>query len=169
MAQTLVLVDADTVAGWRRATPSLDQLHSAVADLRSSHPEVAVAVLADPALKWSLAPEEQDLFETDVVERTVVCAPAGTTGGIDAWVEAVTTKARASGDEVLVVTDRAIRGVPVVRLSRSGREFSFDLASASEVDAKAAPAWRRRGGRQSRRRWETAPEPARTRGRPWED
>jgi hypothetical protein len=147
MTRTVVLLDADTVAGWRRATPSLAQLHQAVADLREAHPDVTVAVVADPSLKWALADSEQDRFEADIVERTVVCAPAGTVGGLDAWVAAVVAEVREHGEKALVVTDRAVAGVPVVRLGNKDGRFTFDLDGAQEVQAKAAPAWRRRSGR----------------------
>jgi hypothetical protein len=147
MVRTVVLLDADTVAGWRRATPSLAQLHQAVADLQQAHPQVAVSVVADPSLKWALADAEQERFESDIVERSVVCAPAGTVGGLDAWVAAVVAKVRDRGEQALVVTDRAVGGVPVVRLGHRDGRFTFDLEGAREVTATAAPAWRRRSGR----------------------
>lgn len=147
MARTVVLLDADTVAGWRRGTPSLAQLHKAVADLRFAHPGVEIAVVADPSLKWALPDEEQDQFEDDIVSRSVVCAPAGTSGGLDAWVGAVVAKVRESGGRALVVTDRAVGGVPVVRLGHVGERFTFDLDGAAEVQARATPAWRRRSSR----------------------
>ena len=89
MTGTVVLLDADTVAGWRRATPSLQQLHAAVADLRRQHPSVTVAVVADPSIKWALPEAEQDAFEKDIVTRAVVCAPAGTRDGTHGWLVAV--------------------------------------------------------------------------------
>ena len=54
------------ISGWRRATPSLDQLHQAVFHLRAVHPDLRVAVVADPALKHSLPPGEQPLTAKDV-------------------------------------------------------------------------------------------------------
>ena len=39
----VVIVDADTVAGWRRVTPSFEQLRAAVADLRAQAPSSVVA------------------------------------------------------------------------------------------------------------------------------
>jgi hypothetical protein len=140
----LVLLDADTVAGWRRSTPSLAQLRRARDDLLTAHPEARVAVLADPSLKWALPESEHDDFEVAIVERAVVCAPAGAVEGLDGWVRAVVDKARANGDEVIVVTDRAVGGVPVARLGRDGDRFTFDLDGAQEVQARAAPRWRRR-------------------------
>jgi hypothetical protein len=144
--RTVVLLDADTVAGWRLPAPSLTQLHRAAEDLRRAHPDVAVAVVADPALKWALPEADQDAFERDIVSRAVVCAPAGTRDGTHGWMAAVAEAARANGDRVLVVTDRAIGGVPVVRLTRRDETFCFDLDGAAEVQGRP-PAPRRRGRR----------------------
>lgn len=141
---TLVLLDADTVAGWRRTKPSLHQLRRATGDLIAQHPGVKVAVVADPAIKWALDATEQDAFEEAIVDRSVVCAPAGTIDGTDGWVQAVVDRARRNGEKVVIVTDRAIRGVPVARLGHADGGFSFDLAGAREVEARAAPQWRRR-------------------------
>lgn len=145
MGSTVVLLDADTVAGWRRSSPSLDQLRRATADLTREHPDVSVAVVADPSIKWALADEEQDDFEQAIVDRSVVCAPAGTTEGTDGWVSAIVAKVRANGDDPVLVTDRAVPGVPVARLSHPDDRFHFDLAAATEIEAaRKAPQWRRR-------------------------
>lgn len=141
---TVVLLDADTVAGWRRSSPSLAQLHHARRDLEAEHPDVHVAVVADPSIKWALPETEQDAFERDIVARDVVCAPAGTSDGSDGWVQAIVSKVRANGDRAVIVTDRAVSGIPVARLRREGDRFCFDLAGATEVEARATPQWRRR-------------------------
>jgi len=141
---TVVLLDADTVAGWRRSTPSLAQLRQAADDLAQEHPHVRVAVIADPSIKWALADDEQDDFERAIVQRSVVCAPAGTRDGADGWVGAIVERARANGDDVVMVTDRAVGGVRVARLGRDGDRFTFDLDNAHEVAARAAPQWKRR-------------------------
>lgn len=144
MSRTVVLLDADTVAGWRRVAPSLAQLHAAVRDLRAQHPDVVVAVVADPSIKWALPAEEQDAFERDIVSRAVVCAPAGTRDGTHGWLLAVAARATDSADRVLVVTDRAIGGLSIVRLSTEGGHFRFDLDGARTVEAPSAPTHRRR-------------------------
>lgn len=141
---TLVLLDADTVAGWRRTKPSLGQLRRATADLISQHPKVKVTVVADPSIKWALDESEQDAFESAIVERSVVCAPAGTRQGTDGWVEAIVARARAKGEKVAIVTDRAVGGVPVARLGHADGGFTFDLQGAREVEARSAPQWKRR-------------------------
>lgn len=147
--RTVVLLDADTVAGWRLPAPSLAQLHRAVDDLRREHPDVTVAVVADPSIKWALPTGEQEAFESDIVTRRVVCAPAGTRDGTHGWITAVADRVRADGGTPLVVTDRAIPGVPVVRLRNVGGHFAFDLDGASEVEVTGRPVQphRRRRGR----------------------
>lgn len=140
----MVLLDADTVAGWRRPKPSLEQLHRAISDMRTQHPDVVVAVLADASIKWALPPEEQPAFETDIVTRAVVCAPAGTKDGTYGWLLAVVERARRDSERVLAVTDRALSGVPVVRLTQVDGHFRFDLDGAATVDVKPGNPHRRR-------------------------
>jgi len=148
MTATVVLLDADTVAGWRRAAPSLAQLHGAIADLHTQHPDVVVAVVADASIKWALPAAEQPAFEQDIVTRTVVCAPAGTRDGTYGWLLAVADRARQDADRVLAVTDRAVTGLPVVRLTMLDGHFRFDLAGAKVVDVRPLqPHRRRRTGR----------------------
>jgi hypothetical protein len=144
MTVTVVLLDADTVAGWRRPAPSLAQLHAAVRDLRNQHPDVTVAVVADPSIKWALPAAEQDAFEHDIVTRAVVCAPAGTRDGTHGWLVAVAERARRHAERVLVVTDRAVGGLPIVRLTTADGHFRFDLDGARTVEAPRAPTHRRR-------------------------
>ena len=147
MAGTVVLLDADTVAGWRRPAPSLQQLHRAIDDLRSQHPEVTVAVVADASIKWALPAAEQPAFEQDIVTRAVVCAPAGTRDGTYGWMQAVVDTARRDAERVLAVTDRALTGVPVVRLTQVEGHFRFDLEGATVVDVKPTNPHRRRSRR----------------------
>ncbi len=147
---TTVLLDADTVAGWRRTAPSLDQLHQAIDDLAHEHPDATVAVVADPSLKWALSAADQERFEDDIVSRTVVCAPAGTRDGHDAWIAAVARAAGDDGRRVVVVTDRALADLPIARLRRVGERFSFDLAGAAPISREAvrdSGSSRRRRGR----------------------
>lgn len=144
MQRTVVLVDADTVAGWRLPVPSLAQLHGAVADLRAQHPDATVAVVADASIKWALTAAEQADFEQDIVTREVVCAPAGTRDGAHGWLLAVVERARRDASRVLAVTDRAVAGVPVVRLTKVDGRFSFDLAGAAAVTGRAPAQGQRR-------------------------
>ena len=136
MQPTVVLLDADTVAGWRRVTPSLDQLHRAVSDLQAQHPDVSVAVVADPSIKWALPDDEQDRFESDIVTRAVVCAPAGTRSGGRGWLLAVAERVRRNGQTALAVTDQALAGIRVVRITSVEGHFRFDLDGATAIEAE---------------------------------
>ena len=60
---TLVLVDAGMVAGFRRSSLSLGQLHQALVHLHRQHPDVHVAVVADPSVKFDLQFQEAESGE----------------------------------------------------------------------------------------------------------
>ncbi len=147
----LVLVDAGMVAGFRRAKPSLGQLHQAVVHLHRQHPDTHVAVIADPALKWDLPASEQSLFEGDIVARAVVCAPAGALEGTSGFLSRAAAKAATGHDEVVAVTDRAVPGVALGRIRQDGGRWIWDLDSPTPAATAVAsmaptPARRRRRG-----------------------
>ncbi|MBA2281386.1 MAG: hypothetical protein M3527_07890 [Actinomycetota bacterium] len=137
MGQTLLLLDADTLAGWRRPAPSLAQLHHAVLHLERNRPGDQVAVIADPALKWNLVGEEQGRFEADIVARLITCAPAGAIDGTHGFILAVADRAKAQGHTVLAVSDRALPGVPLARL-RCDDIGRWTIEEAGTVDAARA-------------------------------
>lgn len=145
----VVIVDADTVAGWRRVTPSFEQLRAAVADLRAQAPRATVAIVGDPALKWALSDADQQLLDEEINHQRIVLAPAGSRGGHTGFIAEAVRRAGAEGTSVAVVTDRAIPGCPIARLSRQGTRFAFDLANAAETTAVPthAPHQRRRRAR----------------------
>ena len=141
----VVLVDADTVAGWRRATPSFAQLTAAVADLRRQSPDAEVAIVGDPALKWALSPADQQLLDEEINHQRIVLAPAGTKDGHVGFIAAAAQKAADLGLEPVVVTDRAVPGCPIARVGRDGERWTFDLDGAQVTDAdRARPVVRRR-------------------------
>ena len=148
---TLLLLDADTLAGWRRSTPSLAQLHHAVLHLERARPDDRVTVIADPSLKFSLGSEEQTRFEADIVGGVLVCTPAGAIDGTNGFLAAVARQAADEGWEVLAVSDRAVAGVPLARLQRddAGRWSIEPTGTVDEARVRAAsanrPAGRRRG------------------------
>jgi hypothetical protein len=151
---TLLLLDADTLAGWRRSTPSLAQLHHAVLHLERARPDDQVAVIADPSLKFSLPADEQARFDADIVGGVVVCTPAGAVDGTHGFLAAVAERASHQGWDVLAVSDKAVAGVPLARLVRddAGRWSVVSSGSVDEARAKAAssasrPVRRRRSGR----------------------
>lgn len=139
-ASTLVLVDAGMVAGFRRATLSLAQLHQALVHLYRQHPGVKVAVLADPSVKWDLTGSEQAAFDGDIVAQAVVCAPAGALEGTAGFLERAAHRAAALGDEVVAFTDRALAGVALGRLRNDGGRWLWDLDGTRTLDSADAAA-----------------------------
>jgi hypothetical protein len=143
--RTVVFVDADTVAGWRRATPSFAQLAEAVADLRRQAPDVTVAIVGDPALKWALSTADQRLLDEEINHQRIVLAPAGARNGHVGFIAEAVRRAGTLGLRPVVITDRAVPGCPIARLRRDGTTWSFDLANPELADAgRAQPEARRR-------------------------
>lgn len=141
----LVIVDADTVAGWRRAKPSLTQLWQAVDDLRALHPDADVAVVADPSLRWALAPHEQAAMEEDVRTGRMLYAPAGSSGGHVGFLAEVVRRAESQGRSPVVVTDQHLPGIMLCRVRRDGERWIFDISgSEAAVVAASRPPGRRR-------------------------
>jgi hypothetical protein len=137
---TLLLLDADTLAGWRRPSPSLAQLHHALLHVERARPDDRVAVIADPSLKFALPADEQGRFEADVVGGVLVCTPAGAVDGTHGFLAAVAGRATEQGWEVLAVSDRAVPGVPLARL-RCDDAGRWDVeATGTSVDAARARA-----------------------------
>ena len=137
---TLVLVDAGMVAGYRRSALSLGQLHQALVHLNRQHPEAQVAVVADPSLKWDLAPADQPLFEGDIIAGAVVCAPAGALDGTIGFLERAAATASHSGHRVVAFTDRAVAGVELGRLRNDGGRWIWDLDDVRTIEADTAAA-----------------------------
>jgi hypothetical protein len=152
-ATTLVLVDAGMVAGFRRATLSLAQLHQALVHLHTQHPDALVAVVADPALKWDLAGTEQAAFEGDIIAQAIVCAPAGALDGTVGFLERAAQRGRSEGHDVVAFTDRALPDVALGRLRNDGGRWVWELDGTRTLDAAdaaastAAPSRRRRRAR----------------------
>ena len=135
----LLLLDADTLAGWRRPSPSLAQLHHAVLHLERARPDDRVAVIADPSLKFALAAEEQSRFEADIVGGVLVCTPAGAVDGTHGFIAAVAERAAEQGWDVLAVSDKAVPGVPLARL-RCDDAGRWSVEATSAIDAERARA-----------------------------
>jgi hypothetical protein len=137
---TLLLLDADTLAGYRRSSPSLAQLHQAVLHVERARPDDLVAVIADPSMKWSLSGEEQARFDADIVGGVLVCTPAGAVDGTHGFLGAVAERARQAGLDVLAVSDRAVADVPLARLrcDDAGRWVVEDTGTV--IDAERARA-----------------------------
>lgn len=153
-SRTLVLVDAGMVAGYRRSSLSLAQLHQAIVHLHRQHPDVRVAVVADPSVKWDLSAQEQVSFDADIVAGAVVCAPAGALDGTAGFIERAAAQALADHEEVVAFTARAIPGVPLGRLRNDGGRWIWDLDGTTTMgvaEAKAAGAANGGNGRRRRR------------------
>lgn len=127
---TLVLVDAGMVAGFRRATLSLAQLHQALVHLYRQHPDVRVAVVADPSVKWDLAGQEQAEFEGDIIAGAVVCAPAGALEGTAGFLDRAAASAAKHGYDVVAFTARALPGVALGQLRNDGGRWLWDLGGS---------------------------------------
>lgn len=147
MRKRLVIVDADLLAGWRRAEPSLGQLRDAVAALRRQEPDATVVVIADPALKWSLSAADQADIENDIVTRALLMAPAGSRGGHVGFIARVVEQAVDSGWDPVVITARSVPGARLGRPRRVEGAWDFDLnAPQPTIVATGAPVRRRRRG-----------------------
>lgn len=151
MAKALLLiVDADTLAGWRRPTASLAQLHAAVADLRRQEPDATIAVVGDPSLKWALPEAEREQLDEDIRTGAVVFAPAGAREGHVGFIARIAEKAKAQGMDPVAITDRSVPEARLGRVRREGERWVFDLnVAAPTVTAtpSAGAAHRRRRGR----------------------
>ena len=130
-----VLVDAGMAAGFRLAKPSLSQLHQALVHLYRQHPDVHVAVLGDPALKWDLASAESAQFEGDIIAGAIVSAPAGALDGTAGFLARAAAKALEHGYQVVAFTDRAIPEVALGRLRNDGGRWLWDLDATRTLDA----------------------------------
>jgi len=128
--QTYVVVDADTLAGWRRVTSSLAQLHEAVDHLRKQEPDAMIAVIGDPGLKWALNEIEQDEIELDIRTQQIVLAPAGCIGGHKGYIGEIVRRASHKGYKPVVVTDQAVPDAKLARIRRDGLRWVFDLDAA---------------------------------------
>lgn len=142
--RTLAVVDGGMISGWRRAKPSLAQLHQAVEDLRGAHPGLAVAVVGDPSLKHSLVSAEQVLLEADIASGAIVFAPAGTIGGFTRFMARVVERATDVGFEPVVVTDQSVPGATLGQVRMDGARWVFELGEVQippeAVTAAAAAA-----------------------------
>jgi hypothetical protein len=141
---TLAVVDGGMICGWRRSTPSLEQLDQALRDLRDAHPGLAVAVVGDPALKHSLPTAEQDRLEVGITTRSIVLAPAGTIGGFSRFLAKLVEQAEAKGMAPVVVTDQSVAGATLGQVRVEADRWAFELGevripAAAVTAALAAP------------------------------
>lgn len=131
----LIIIDADTVAGWRRERPSFPQLLSAVGDIAKQHPSDIVTIIGDPALKWALPPEDQEPFDVAINTNRMVVAPAGCRSGHRGFIQAAVERAAALHLAPIVVSDQVIPNCDVAPLRRVGTEFRIDVTNPLKFDA----------------------------------
>lgn len=149
----LAVVDAGMLCGWRRATPSIHQLHQAIFHLLIVHPDLRVAVVGDAALKHALPAADQVLLDADIEIKALVMAPAGTIGGFQGFLTRVVAQAIHAGLDPVVITDRAIPDAPLGKVRLDGGRWMFDLTGTKlEPGAVAAAAAASRSRRPSRPR-----------------
>jgi hypothetical protein len=141
----LVILDADMLAGWRRATPSLAQLWDAVASLRDEYDDVQVAIVADASLKWALDGKERDQLDKEVGEGLLAYAPAGCEGGYAGFLEAVSNRASGGGFAPVLITDRSIPGATLGKVTKKNDAWVFDLEGRTAPVAPGAASGTRRG------------------------
>lgn len=147
----LVIVDADTLAGWRRPTSSLEQLHDAVEALRRQAPDAVIAVIADASLKWALSEPERELIELDIVNGELLFAPAGCIGGHVGFIGRVVDKASSCGFATVAVTDQAVPHCPLARVRKGpDGQWVFDLDSPQPMQKAVSGSTHRRGPRRRR-------------------
>lgn len=132
----MILVDADSVAGWRRARPSLDQLWDVVGALQSQFPDATIAVVGDPSFKWALAEQERRRLDDAIVEGQLVLSPAGAVQGHKGFLHTVLHVCRQQKMSTALLTDRAVEGARLVRMSRRDGRWVFDLVD-SEISRTA--------------------------------
>jgi hypothetical protein len=80
-----LIVDGSNIATEGRSTPSLDQLESAVAELRRDLPEAIVIVVVDATFAHRIDESEKARFEEAVLRQEYVSPPAGAIGRGDAF------------------------------------------------------------------------------------
>lgn len=143
----IIIIDADTVAGWRRERPSFSQLMSAVRDIAAQHREDHVTIIGDPALKWALPIEDQPPFDTEINNNRMVVAPAGTRGGHRRFIQAACKRAETLQLRPIVVSDQVIPNCQVAPLRRIGPSFQIDVSNPltfTENDLRTRPHKRQR-------------------------
>ena len=132
------------ISGWRRSTPSLEQLHQAVFHLVAAHPDLRVAVVADPALKHQLPVAEQPMLDGDIEVGAIVMAPAGTIGGFHGFLGKIVSQAAEAGLRAVVVTDRAVPDAALGKVRLDSGRWLFELDVTTTTTRTAPPQRRRR-------------------------
>jgi hypothetical protein len=91
-----VVVDGSNIATEGRTIPSLDQLESAVAEIRKDVSEAEVTVVVDATFAHRIDPSELSRFEAAALRGEYVSPPAGAIGRGDAFLLRIAEKVNAT-------------------------------------------------------------------------
>src|SRR5487761_2363964 len=95
MAKSRIVVDGSNIATEGRSVPSLDQLESALTELRKEYPKAEVTVVVDATFAHRIDPSELHRFEDALVKGKYLSPPAGAIGRGDAFVLKIAEKSKA--------------------------------------------------------------------------
>jgi hypothetical protein len=91
-----IVVDGSNIATEGRTVPSLDQLESAVAEIRKDYPSAEVTVVVDATFAHRIDPSERARFEQATLRGEYVSPPAGAIGRGDAFLLRIAEKVDAT-------------------------------------------------------------------------
>jgi hypothetical protein len=91
-----VVVDGSNIATEGRTVPSLDQLESAVAEIRKDYPSAEVTVVVDATFAHRIDASERARFEQAMLRGEYVSPPAGAIGRGDAFLLRIAGKVGAT-------------------------------------------------------------------------
>jgi Zc3h12a-like Ribonuclease NYN domain/S1 RNA binding domain len=91
-----IVVDGSNIATEGRTVPSLDQLESAVAEIRKDYPSAEVTVVVDATFAHRIDPSERARFEQATLRGEYVSPPAGAIGRGDAFLLRIAEKVGAT-------------------------------------------------------------------------
>lgn len=95
MAKSRIVVDGSNIATEGRSVPSLDQLESALTELRKEYPKAEVTVVVDATFAHRIDPSELQRFEDAIAAGKYLSPPAGAIGRGDAFVLKIAEKSKA--------------------------------------------------------------------------
>src|SRR5487761_204781 len=95
MAKSRIVVDGSNIATEGRSVPSLDQLESALTELRKEYPKAEVTVVVDATFAHRIDPSELQRFEDAIAAGKYLSPPAGAIGRGDAFVLKIAEKSGA--------------------------------------------------------------------------
>ncbi len=95
MAKSRIVVDGSNIATEGRSVPSLDQLESALEELRKEYPKAEITVVVDATFAHRIDASELHRFEDALAKGKYLSPPAGAIGRGDAFVLKIAEKSKA--------------------------------------------------------------------------